>query len=289
MKKSLSAIAVEKYFIATKAKDRYNKISLALADGTFVYEEESVDIKKIADNVTEKVILDRKVYIINDGENKDTLFYFCGGGYINAPNRYQYIFLDKLSKATGLRIIITLYGRVPKYNYKTEIPILIDIYKMYLPSCKRVFMGGDSSGGGLALNLAYHLRDLKYDLPTKLVLFSPWVDISLKNPKIKEVTKLDKFLDVGKNSILGDTWTCGNMQDSYASPLYGDVKGLPEVVIYTGTHDILYPDMVLYKEKLDENNIPNKFIAREGMLHVYVIYPITEAKVEFSNICKEFE
>src|SRR3712207_7656426 len=47
-----------------------------------------------------------------------------------------------------------------------------------------VTLAGDSAGGGLALGLAQTLRDQGLPQPRRLLLVSPWLDLTLGNPDL---------------------------------------------------------------------------------------------------------
>jgi len=52
-----------------------------------------------------------------------------------------------------------------------------------------LIMMGDSAGGGFALALAQKLKNESIDQPAQIILLSPWLDITLTNPDIKEIDR----------------------------------------------------------------------------------------------------
>ena len=84
---------------------------------------------------------------------------------------------------------------------------------------------------------------------------------------------------------MGEVWANGlDLTDPRVSPLYGDLSGLPHVTLTVGTWEVLYPDIMLLKEKLDQAGTACDLIVGERMIHCYPICPIPEAKAAQSEI-----
>ena len=95
-------------------------------------------------------------------------------------------------------IYVPDYPLAPDSNWKDTYTFMDELYckvqERYADK-KIVFMG-DSAGGGLALGFAQKLRDNGKKLPNHIVLFSPWLDLSMGNHEIKEYEKKDVFLTI---------------------------------------------------------------------------------------------
>ena len=75
-----------------------------------------------------------------------------------------------------------------------------------------------------------------------------------------------------------------DLSDWKVSPLYGEMKNLPEVLLFSGTRELLYPDIALLAEKLREANVNTEFEIGKNLNHVYPAFPIPEANVAISKI-----
>ena len=113
---------------------------------------------------------------------------------------------------------------------------------------------GDSAGGGLSAALTEQFKADGIRLPDELILLSPWVDISMENEQIKEYEALDPFLTPTPLIICAEYWKGDlDVHDPRVSPTYGDLKGIRNVTVFSGTAEILYPDSVKFFRKLDED------------------------------------
>lgn len=71
--------------------------------------------------------------------------------------------------------------------------------------------------------------------------------------------------------------------------MFGNNIGLPNMLIFVGTHEIFYPDISKFYQKLKSANVPVQLIVGNKMDHVYPIYPIPEAKEAIALIVKTIE
>ena len=98
--------------------------------------------------------------------------------------------------------------------------------------------------------------------------------------------EFDPMLGVDGLRKMGETWA-GNLdpKDYKVSPLFGQVSKLPKTTLFVGTHEIFYPDVVKFHDKLKNNGGDAELIVGEEMTHVYPVYPLVpESKEAFRKI-----
>lgn len=223
--------------------------------------------------------------------SKKIILYFHGGGFVYGPTLLQWRMLSLLSKKTGIQSIMSDYRKAPEHPYPASIDDMMHIYEDLLLSRKAediIFMG-DSAGGGLALSLAMKLRDMKKPLPYKMVLLSPWLDVTMKNPLIPEIEQLDQMLAV-QGLIEAGKYYSGDEDplNPYISPLFGSLEGLPPILLQIGTHDMLLCDCRVLKEKADESGVHISYREWDEMFHVWMlnIPYLPEAREAISEVEK---
>ena len=223
-----------------------------------------------------------QAFIYNDQEHPaQTVFYFHGGGYVNQPNGLQTTMAARTAKETGCEVVLMVYPKLPVYDCQTCYELCVEYYQNYLKNndCGKIVFMGDSAGGGLALGLAEVLRDQGAVCPEELILISPGVDMTLTNPDIPNYVAVDPMLGIDGVRRLGEVWANGlSTKDPRVSPIYGDLSGLGRVTLTAGTWEILYPDIILFSEKLKQAGVDCNLIIGERMIHCYPICPIPEAK-----------
>jgi len=197
--------------------------------------------------------------------------------------------IEKLLAKTNQTVIVPDYPMAPDYTYKDTFAFLDKVYEsVVIPATKGnlTFMG-DSAGGGLCLAYAEKLRNENAAIqPQKIILISPWLDVTMSDPQIKEIDNEDKLLGVEGLINSGKAYAGGTDTTNYLiSPIYGDVSGLGEISIFTGTNDILNPDARKLRDKLDAENIPVNYYEYPRMFHVWVAMTwLPESKMAISQI-----
>ena len=257
------------------------------------------DIKQLC-NIEEYTYQNRKVFEItsNEAEQENLiLFYIHGGSYVGEILREYWDFFKDIVNDTGYTIIAPDYPLAPKYNYKDVFNMVEPLYKETINKygAENVILIGDSSGGGVALSLAEKMQNQGFAKPQQIILISPWLDITLKNPKIAEMQKYDKVLNREILKFCGELYVDGDNPNTYlVSPINGNLKNLDNITIFTGTYDILNPDVYELVDKAKEIGIEIRVIEEEKAEHVWFIkrhlkkvYKGNEGYEKFINVIEE--
>ena len=216
------------------------------------------------------------------------IIYLHGGGYVRQPRLYHWKYINKLASRVG-NVLVPIYPKAPNHHPNEAFEQLTKLYLQLCDKYEQIVLMGDSSGGGLALALAQYWGELNYKQPTKIILFSPWVDLTLSNPEIESYQKIEPLICAASERIWGKVWARDlPLTDSRISPIFGRMDKLGKVVLYTGDREILYPDLCRLYE-LMKGNADVKFIVGHGMNHVYQIYPIPEARQALKEVVYEIE
>jgi len=208
------------------------------------------------------------------------ILFFHGGAYLLEGSVMHWKLMETISLKANCKVSYIDYPLAPEYNYKATFEMVQQAYdKLLKENPNDMFMlMGDSAGGGLALAFAQKLvAENALIQPSKIILFSPWLDMAMVNSEIKKMENLDKILSVKSLRDAAKTYSGGDDLHQYLlSPINGKLEGLGETLIFYGTHEILYPDCLKLKDKTAgfENFHFREFA---GMQHDWVIFPIAEA------------
>ncbi len=235
-------------------------------------------------DIIESITDNRHVWTINPLEtNSDkVIIYLHGGAYVYNLTKYHWDLIDELIVKTNASFVVPDYPLAPEFTYKEVYEFLINLYNEISEqtSPQNIIFIGDSAGGGLALGFSMYLRNNNISLPSKLILLSPWLDISMSNPDILTKDKKDKILGI-KGLEMAAGYYAGDTELTHykLSPLYGDLSGLPEITVFTATHDLCHPDILKLKQKMDGQNIPVNYFEYPKLFHAWVIITnLREAK-----------
>ena len=235
--------------------------------------------KKIA--IKEISYHNMQTFIINDNnEASNIIIYLHGGAYISNPTVHHKHYVKKLAVNTNSIVVFPIYPKTPIHNYKETFSIIDKLYKDIINNSKlNVILMGDSSGGGLALVLLEKLAKYNEIQPSKTILFSPWLDISLSSDGIESYEKVDPMLAIKPIRYVGEFYYKGtNEKDYKVSPLFGEISKIKNLTIFVGTREILYPETIRFKDRCEKEKVDLNLIIHKGMNHCYPLYPIKEAK-----------
>ena len=215
------------------------------------------------------------------------LIFLHGGAYLFPLVDGQWGIVEGLIDRTGLPVIIPDYPLAPNHAATEAFDFVQPIIDEAQAEFGRVILFGDSAGGGLALSLAMQRRDTGARQVDGLVLYAPWVDVTMTNPRIEEVQGRDKILRVPGLAWAGRAWAADlDPTDPRVSPLYGDPAGLPPMRIFQGDADILGPDTIEFARKAARAGVDVRLRVEPDGFHVYVlsvpIIPEAEAALDRS-------
>ena len=246
------------------------------------------DLSKV--NVETREFMDRKVFSITPKDNKEverTIIYFHGGAYVAEATNSHWKFLEKLANDTKSNIIMPDYPLTPKYYYKDVLKMIEPLYKETLErvGADKIIVMGDSAGGGMALGLLEKLSKSNIDMPAKTILISPWLDTTMSNPKIDEIQKNDKDLNKEKLLLAGKMYSreISNGEEYFVNPLYGELSKLKNIILYTGTYDILNPDCHTLQEKAKEVGVDVEVREYETAPHIWIVNNEDELAISAYN------
>ena len=188
------------------------------------------------------------------GVSTSQLVYLHGGVYAYAIRDIHWSMLARLITQSGATVTVPKYGLIPEHTAAEAYELLDAVYANAVATHgDRVFLGGDSAGGGLALGFAERLRDAASALaqPAGVILFSPWLDVTMSNPGIPPVEPLDSMLAPPGLIAAGVMWAGGlNVRSPLVSPIFGELAGLPPVFTFQGGRDIFVADTITLTEKI---------------------------------------
>jgi acetyl esterase/lipase len=218
----------------------------------------------------------RKVWTISPkiNESNTTILFLHGGAYYANITQMHWQFVEQLLVSTNATIIVPDYPLAPESKCIETYQFINAVYANLI-SChptKHIVFMGDSAGGGLALGFAQKISNEGIKQPEKIVLFSPWLDVSMANPEIVKYDKLDNILNVTGLKIAGKSYAGDlNVKDFRVSPIYGDFSNLGKISIFIGTNDVLLADARKFKQLLDKQQIYLDYFEYPGMFHDWVV------------------
>lgn len=185
--------------------------------------------------------------------NERVILYAHGGSY-NAGSITSHIPLTgNIASVTRSRLLSLDYRLAPEHPFPAAVEDALSAYRWLLAqniNPRRIVVAGDSAGGGLMLALLLAARDQGLPLPAAAVGLSAWTDLTCsgetwtKNEKVDFMIRRLPTLESAK-IYLGDV----DPKTQLASPLFGNLQGLPPILLQAGSNEVILSDSVVFAEK----------------------------------------
>jgi len=200
-----------------------------------------------------------------------TVLYLHGGAYcLGSPATHRSI-TSHLARRAGAEVFVADYRLAPEHPFPAALEDAVAAYRGLLARAggpSSLALVGDSAGGGLALALALRLRQLGEPLPAALVLMSPWIDLGRPDrgstPPGEVMISLP-WVEACARLYLAAT----DAAEPLASPINGDLRGLPPVLIQVGTDEILLQDSQRLHAALIQAGVVVELQQYPGRWHVF--------------------
>ena len=213
-------------------------------------------------------------WIIPSEQFKDrVILYIHGGGWIFGSPLTCRKLTSKMAEATGIKVLSIDYRLSPEYPFPTPLDDCVNAYKWLLSNgynSKDIIIAGDSAGGNLTLGTLLKLRDEGNNLPAGAICLSPATDFTFSDESYFRNAETDPSLaDVGffwwYVAYLGNE----DPRNPYISPLFGDLRDLPPILIQVSSSEMLYSDSTRFVEKAKKAGTNAILQSWDDMTHVF--------------------
>ena len=230
-------------------------------------------------------------WIMPRGASKDKIiFYTHGGGYVSGSCADHRMHVAKFVKDTGVGALLYEYRLAPEHPFPAAVEDTLVAYRWLLEqgvTANDIIIVGESAGGGLCLATLLALRDQGLPLPTAGVALSPWIDLNCTSDSYRTNAKKDISFE-GSWTVWGKYYA-GDCERTHTwmSPIYGDLHGLPPLLIVVGTTEIMLDDSRAFAQKAKESGVTMTLGVWEGMVHCFPLFAplIPEANEAWAQIC----
>jgi epsilon-lactone hydrolase len=198
------------------------------------------------------------------------ILYLHGGGYIGtSPTMYAF-FTGRVCRETECAVFVADYRLAPEFPFPAGAQDASAVFQAFLAAGivrERIFLAGDSGGGGLANTLLLaNPKRITPVRPAGLLLFSPEVDLRLDEPSVTENAEHDILpWNIPTASYLhGFDATTPSV-----SPLTADLAAFPPTCVSWGGDEMFRDPIRRYVQRLVDAGVPTEAREYEGMFHVF--------------------
>lgn len=220
------------------------------------------------------------------GEARHVILHLHGGAFFAGSIETHLALAAEMAVRAQAQVYLLDYRLAPEHTHPAPIDDALAAYSELVAqgvALHELTVSGDSAGAGMAVNLALRLRDQGLPMPARLVLMSPFVDLTLSSDTIASKAFADPMLDV-QTLQRGVQAYCGELlpSDPAVSPVFADLTGLPPILIQVGSDEILLNDSRLLAKRAQQAGVQVQLSEYPGMWHNFQIFSLMVAKAEYA-------
>jgi len=198
------------------------------------------------------------------------------GGWFNLGTASAYRnFVGHIASSAGADAFVPDYRLAPEHRFPAAVEDVEACYRgLFDKGIDRIAVTGDSAGGDLALvllSIACARAHKGGIAPVGGVAISPVTDLALTGESFETRAEADPYFTKSQvaglvASYLGET----DPKNPLASPLYGDLSGLPSIRVHVGDDEVLLDDSRRYVERAVAAGVDAELDVWMGMPHGFV-------------------
>ena len=180
--------------------------------------------------------------------------------------------IEQIIRRTGTSVSVPLYPLAPEHDHRSAFAMVEALYDDLVTEvgAENIVVSGDSAGGGFSVSLAQRLVASGRPVPAALLLFAPWLDVTMAHPECAPIEPEDPILSLENLRMGGEMWAGKtDPRDPVISPFYGSVDGLPPMTVFQGSRDVLMPASRDFAARAKQTGIEVDYHQYEGAFHVF--------------------
>jgi len=232
---------------------------------------------------------------------KKVIFWIYGGAFLGGDIEGNIGIAERIGiDCNSDAVFLANYRLLPEHEFHDSCQDVYQAYQWLIHtggvSPEHVILYGISSGGGLALSLLQRLVHENNHpsslllLPAGAVLMCPFVDYTEPQGSMLHYINHDLIVNqsVAETGFPYLEIKLGNAEDrKKASPVYGNLEGLPPLLVVVSEHECCYDQCILLVNRARESGVNCTLAIWQYMCHVWPILSpfIPEGKQAQTVIC----
>ena len=225
-----------------------------------------------------------------DADPAVRLLYLHGGGWVSGSGGNYLPLAAEISRAAKCVVLLPDYRLAPEHPFPAGLDDCVAAHDWLVVNgptgpgaAKATFVAGDSAGGNLTLATLLALKERQRSLPAGVIAISPGTDFTLSSQSLTSVYDpiiSSRTMPEFRSRYLAKT----DPHEPLASPVFGDFRGLPPILIQTGEHEMLRDDSIRVAKKARADGTPVTLEIWPGMVHVFQIRGLPESREAIRRI-----
>jgi len=231
---------------------------------------------------------------VPEARNDRGVLYLHGGGYVLGSLDTHAELMARIAASCRAPVLGVDYRLAPESPFPAAVDDAVTSYERLIDQGikpESIVLAGDSAGGGLALACMLALKAADKPLPAGAMLLSPWSDLTATGESIKTRAKVDPMISPELLQPMADTYIGGaDAANPLISPLFGELAGLPPLLIQVGDYEILLDDSTRLAAAAKTAGVSVELEIFDGGFHVFQNQPhLPESAQALASMGKFFD
>ncbi len=188
------------------------------------------------------------------------------------PNLYAR-FVARVGRALGARVLLVDYRLAPEYPFPAAADDCLAAYHWLLEqgvAARNIVIAGDSAGANLTLVTLLGAKAAGVPQPACAFVLSPPVDLTMASPSFVRNERRDAIFRLATLLLLRARYAgAEQLLDPRVSPLFGELGGLPPLLLQAGTREMLRDDAVRFEERARQAGVEVELELWHDMQHCF--------------------
>lgn len=232
------------------------------------------------------------VFYQSDEVRKKVILYFHGGGFCLGIYNANRTFVAKIAERTKRDVFIPDYRLAPENPFPSALEDAIAAYKGMLAlgyKSEDIVLTGDSSGCALAISALLVLKQSGCAMPSMVMCITPVFDLTGTGETYITIAKKDPFQMIAPLCIAKIYIKDNDPTSPLLSPLYGELEGLPTILIHAAEYDTFLSNAIRIAKKAKISNVKVELKIWSKMWHTFPMQEqiVPESKKALNEICSQ--
>ncbi len=213
-------------------------------------------------------------WVIHPDCDSDAVFILLhGGGFCSGGPVTHRKFAAYLSKATNMKVLVPDYRLAPEHPFPAGVHDCLSVYGSLLHEgipARRIVIGGDSAGGGMAASTLLALREAGAPMPACLVMVAPWLDLTNSGASYAGNADNDPTISLEWHNEIGPWYyDQADPANPIISPMFANLQGMPPVLLQVGDREVMVDDSKVFAEHAESAGVTVDLQIWPGMWHIW--------------------
>lgn len=202
------------------------------------------------------------------------LLYLHGGGYVSCTPKTHRPITAALARLMHQRVFTLDYRLAPESPFPAAVDDAARAFAWLMEiglKPQNISIAGDSAGGGLVIATLLRLKAHQQPMPACAVCLSPWLDMT-GAASYSNAESCAMFCPEDVTAFAELYLNGASARSPEASPIFGDLHGLPPLLIQASTTELLFDEAGRLNEKSRRSGVDSTLRAYPGLPHVWQMF-----------------